>query len=283
MKYFLNLIIICIFVSACGKDYENILERAKRYYRRGHFGSALKALDQALGRKPNYQEAYFFKGIVHFEMKDYKNAISDWTKTISIKGKFRIYAYGNRGITNHTIREYKLAIKDLSIAIISKPNSFLFYKVRGFSYIRDLQYEKAFADLDKIIKKAPKALKENKLYESFRWLCLPYDDNVTANEIYDIYAWLCLIASKNYNPKTALKYTDKLLQFKEKSYTLMIRAAAFAELNLFEQARIVQQHGIELAIKLKDKKLVALGKKCLKMYNENKTLPDKKILLIRLH
>lgn len=99
---------------------------------------------------PEGEQAYYDKGVAHFEKREYDLAIQDFTKVIQI-AQNSTAGYTYRCLTYLQIREYKQAIDDCSWAIKLNPNLPPPYFPRGVAYIGTGQYGLAVQDLDQVV------------------------------------------------------------------------------------------------------------------------------------
>ena len=70
----------------------------------------------SLKLKPNFAEAYDTRGFSKAMLKDYSNAITDYTKAIAINPKYAI-AYNNRGVSKYYLGDETGACNDARIAL----------------------------------------------------------------------------------------------------------------------------------------------------------------------
>ena len=82
---------------------------------------------------------YYNKGISKFNLKDYKGAISEFSKTIILNPNYAD-AYINRGISKKKTLDYTGAIADYNKAIQLEPYDTIAYFNRGNAkyYLKDL-------------------------------------------------------------------------------------------------------------------------------------------------
>ena len=103
---------------------------------------------------PNYAPAYVFRGNAYSALKNYAEAIIDYTKGITIDPEYT-YGYQARGDTYVDLENYEDAIADYTRAIIINPEYKYAYLSRGDVY-DDLElYEEALADFTKAVRIDP--------------------------------------------------------------------------------------------------------------------------------
>jgi lipoprotein NlpI len=90
---------------------------------------------------------YIRRGVAYFLNKEYRLAIEDFERAITLVPKF-IWAYGLRGIAYYLLNEYQLAIVDFDRALELDPNYVWAYAGRGFAYGYFKNFEQAMEDFD---------------------------------------------------------------------------------------------------------------------------------------
>lgn len=126
-------------------------EVAEFYYLRGIInnsrGKYIKAVDdfnQAIDLRPadNLYRYYLGRGVSHFNLMEYDQALTDFTTSIE-QNDTVASAYHSRALVNYEIRDYAAAVKDFLKALDhSEGNSALFFNL-GMSYYRLSEKEKA--------------------------------------------------------------------------------------------------------------------------------------------
>jgi len=94
------------------EDYNN---RGNAYRDMRQYKMAMQDYNKAISIKPDFYKAYNNRGNVYFDQKNYQMAIKDYNKAISLNRSYR-YAYLNRGLAYHEIKNNSLACKDLQRA-----------------------------------------------------------------------------------------------------------------------------------------------------------------------
>ena len=97
---------------------------------------------------------YFNNGLEKMEKRDYKGAITDYTKSIELDSNYAD-AYINRGIAKNKLRNHSGAIADFTKAIELEPNNTYPYITRGWSKNILKDYYGAIVDFNKAIKLNP--------------------------------------------------------------------------------------------------------------------------------
>lgn len=99
---------------------------ATAYYKRGYARFKLKDYKQAISdfstvlEKSETSESFFYRGNCYYSLKDYKNALTDYTKALQQEpDNYDIYY--NRGYANFRLKNYGEAVTDWQKAVELKP------------------------------------------------------------------------------------------------------------------------------------------------------------------
>jgi len=105
-------------------------------------------------------DAAFKKGQTKYDAKDYKGAIADFTKAVTLNPK-NATAFYYRGSCKQNLQEYKAAVEDYTKAIKLKPAYSIAYTNRARSKYISLEYAGTPADYKAIIADYSKAIELN--------------------------------------------------------------------------------------------------------------------------
>jgi tetratricopeptide (TPR) repeat protein len=99
---------------------------ATAYYKRGYARFKLKEYKQAISdfstvlEKSETSESFFYRGNCYYSLKDYKNALTDYTKALQQEpDNYDIYY--NRGYANFRLKNYSEAVSDWQKAVELNP------------------------------------------------------------------------------------------------------------------------------------------------------------------
>jgi tetratricopeptide (TPR) repeat protein len=95
-----------------------------------------------------YYYAYFYRGQSKLELGDYRGAITDFNKVVSID-KELASAYSLRGICNYNLNEFEKAIQDFSIGIKMNPKDGIAHYYKGTCHLNIGQTEIGCMDLSR--------------------------------------------------------------------------------------------------------------------------------------
>ena len=115
---------------------------------------AMMYYTQAIRNDPNNAEAYFYRGNLFVERKDYDSAIADYSDAIRIDPNIR-NAYYNRGKAYSDKDDLDHAIIDYTSAIRVDPNYADAYNNRGLAYFDKGDLDRAVADYTSAIRINP--------------------------------------------------------------------------------------------------------------------------------
>ena len=107
---------------------------------------AITDYDIAIKLKPDYAEAYTWRGTAYNRKSEFDKAISDTNKTIELKPNYA-EAYYIRGFTYGMRGDLSLAINDFTRVIELNPDNGDAYYYRGDLRLHLREWEKAKADL----------------------------------------------------------------------------------------------------------------------------------------
>ena len=133
-------------------------DSAEAYYNRSlayrSSDKSFQDINKAIELNTNYAKAYYQRGWIYYEQKNYDAAIKDFDKTIELEpNNFRFYE--NRGMIYCDIKNYDAAIRDLSKAIELNPRADVSYWFRAHAYEELENYDKAVCDNVKAIEIDP--------------------------------------------------------------------------------------------------------------------------------
>ncbi|MBD2140296.1 tetratricopeptide repeat protein [Anabaena sp. FACHB-1250] len=116
-------------------NYANQLWRSQKY------AEAIKAVDKAISKKPDFYQAWYFKGVIFDSEKKYPESIAAYDKALKINPNFA-QAWKDRGRLLLALDKYSEALTSFDKAIALSPNQFDLYHWRGFT----LHYLKRFPE-----------------------------------------------------------------------------------------------------------------------------------------
>ncbi len=125
------------------------------YTNAGDLKEAKKSLDRCIQLLPKFPMAYYNRGNILKEMKEYKGSLADFDKAIALNPTYTM-AYFNRGVVRAKIGQYDLAAKDYDEVLKVQRNNSSAYYNRGNAYRNLKKYDLAIKDYDKAIKIDPK-------------------------------------------------------------------------------------------------------------------------------
>lgn len=139
------------------------------------YDAAIKAFTSAIALNPNYEEAYYSRGIVFYGKRQFDKAIKDYSMSIDLNHNADIFdkiyktnAYFNRGNAYFMKGQYDNAIADYSRAIALNPSYLEAYVNRRVVYKSKGQNNKALEDYNRAIAINPQNAKRlNGIPEGF--------------------------------------------------------------------------------------------------------------------
>ncbi|MDB9482653.1 tetratricopeptide repeat protein [Dolichospermum circinale CS-537/05] len=107
-------------------NYANQLWRSQKY------AEAIKAVNKAISKKPDFYQAWYFKGVIFFSEKKDTEAITAFDKALKINPDFA-QAWKLRGRVLGLLDKHPEALTSFDKAIALSPNQFDLYYWRGLS------------------------------------------------------------------------------------------------------------------------------------------------------
>ena len=121
----------------------------------GDYKRAIKLYNETLQLKPNWDLAYYNRGVAYNSLGQYELAIKDLNEAIKLNSNYAD-AYASRGTLYKALKNYEQAIINYDKAIYLSPNSESNYLARAWFYSESVQnYELAIQDFTKLIEMTP--------------------------------------------------------------------------------------------------------------------------------
>ncbi|MDP2865181.1 MAG: tetratricopeptide repeat protein, partial [Elusimicrobiota bacterium] len=120
----------------------------------GEHDKAMLRYNALIKAMPDNAEAYYRRGIIFTERRQYRNAMKDYDAAIKLDAERPDYYYA-RGFTLSMLRLYDNATADFTASIKLNPGYSKPYTGRGIVYLTMKQYEKALKDYNKAIELEP--------------------------------------------------------------------------------------------------------------------------------
>lgn len=117
------------------------------------YQQAIADFSQAILLEPS-AAAYNNRGLVYSELKQYQQAFSDYNEAIRHEPSYMV-AYENQGNAYQNLKQHHQAINVYNHAIRLDPSYASAYSNRGNSYMQLKQYQNAFADFNQAIRLDP--------------------------------------------------------------------------------------------------------------------------------
>ena len=145
-----------ILISSYNKRISIVYKaRGDSHWNLKNYKQAIDDYTQAIKIDPKDATYYRDRGNTYFQLKDYKQAINDYTQAIKIDDKNAIY-YVGRGLAYFQLKDYKQAINDYSQAIKIDDKNAIYYNARGLTYLELKDYKQAINDYTQSIQLDPK-------------------------------------------------------------------------------------------------------------------------------
>lgn len=143
-------------------DYKKYLDNGISEFRTGDLNVALDNISKSIELKNDWEISYFYRAVVHQAMKNYDDAILDYTKAIQINDKMTDAYYNRAQITlsrkdiiNPDILK---AISDLEKAIELDPKFVDALFALAAAHKKMASYHKALEYIEKLLQIEPDAV-----------------------------------------------------------------------------------------------------------------------------
>jgi tetratricopeptide (TPR) repeat protein len=130
--------------------------KAMVFFGQGQKDSTNRWLDNTLGIG-KHAEAYYYKGIIMYQVGDYDEAIKDYSGAIEIKPDYA-YAYNDRASAKRAKKDLAGAIADYEKALSLNPSFVFIYNNLGSAYRLNKNYDKAIEYYTKAMNAKPEYL-----------------------------------------------------------------------------------------------------------------------------
>lgn len=127
-------------------------------FQRGDYKGALAALDSLVARYPDSGLAYANRGAVYFQIKNYSEAIKDYTQAIGL-GRNDSVTVLNRASAYSKHGEFDKALEDCNAIIRVNPRNAVAYRVCGVAYQGKGDNERSFTNFNESVRLDPRAAK----------------------------------------------------------------------------------------------------------------------------
>lgn len=138
--------------------------------------TGVRFLTQAIAADPVFEPAYAVRGSAHVKLKEYRQAVRDYTKALELNPKEKLYE--DRGWAEGELKEYQAAITDYSKAIDQGCEDSLCsaYENRANVYLKLHDYPHATSDLSHAIRNFLTGTIYGFNIDQFRRIYPEYDD-----------------------------------------------------------------------------------------------------------
>jgi tetratricopeptide (TPR) repeat protein len=126
------------------------ITKGNKKFAENNYKEAIIEYSKTITIDPNNHAAYFNRGLSKAKLKDYQSAISDYNRAIEINPKDSV-AYFNRGNAKYNLKDYQSAISDYNRAIEINPKDSVAYFIRGNAKYNLKDYQSAISDYNRAI------------------------------------------------------------------------------------------------------------------------------------
>lgn len=116
MRTTLTTLLTVLYLSVSGQTAQEYLQTGIEKHKRQDFKGAIKDYDKAISLDKNLKDAFFNRGTCQLALKDFKSAMKDFDKTIELDPKF-VEAYYSRASVYVSQEKYIESLPDLDKTI----------------------------------------------------------------------------------------------------------------------------------------------------------------------
>ena len=125
-------------------------DQIDRYLALAYCNLIIKKSKLKSSKKDEFNDAYFQRGRIYYNLKEYQLSIDNYD--VTIKANYSpSSSYFNRGLSYYWLNKEALALLDYNKAIELNSTNALFYRARGNNYYWMKDYLKAYEDYEKSI------------------------------------------------------------------------------------------------------------------------------------
>lgn len=140
-------------IKANPKNADAHFAKALMFYEQKLKDSCNRSLDNCIAIT-KHPEAYYYKGLLAYQIADYDEAIKDYTGAIEAKSDYA-YAYNDRASAKRAKSDYAGAIADYEKALSLNPSLTFIYNNLGSAYRLNKNYPKAIECYSKAMAEKP--------------------------------------------------------------------------------------------------------------------------------
>ena len=115
------------------------------------YNSAILYYTEAIKLDPVDDNSFTNRGLAYSALKDYDNAINDFSYALSTNPSDPVIAYNSRGLAYYKLKQYDKAIEDHTNAVKFNPEHRIAYYNRGLALKKLKRYNEAVEDYSKAI------------------------------------------------------------------------------------------------------------------------------------
>ena len=143
------LVITLIFTSfLAAQDWKELGFKALK---NNDHQNAILYYSEAIKLDPGDDNSFTNRALAYSRLKDYDNAINDFTYALNMKPSDPVIAYNSRGLTYYKLKQYEKAVEDYTNALKFNPEHRIAYYNRGLALKKLKRYDESVKDYSKAI------------------------------------------------------------------------------------------------------------------------------------
>jgi tetratricopeptide (TPR) repeat protein len=139
-------------ISQSPQNINALQKRIDIYYQMNEIKEASKLTDDAIRKFPTEPEFYYLRGLINMAKEKYYKALNDFNKVMDLDKPIELYkVHLNRGVTYLNLKDYDLAIEDLTKSIELNNANASAYHSKGMVYYELEDYSQAVDNFTRAI------------------------------------------------------------------------------------------------------------------------------------
>ncbi|GAB4527878.1 MAG: hypothetical protein Tsb0014_08900 [Pleurocapsa sp.] len=121
---------------------------------KNNYQGLIEDCDRVIQSYPDFQSAYFYRGVANINLENYHIAIQDCDYAIQLNPQLA-ETYINKAFAYEKLENHQEALKNCDLALTLEPNSFSAYHIKGMIYTGLEDYQSAIKNYDIAIQLEP--------------------------------------------------------------------------------------------------------------------------------
>jgi serine/threonine protein kinase/Tfp pilus assembly protein PilF len=146
--------VLAVKPPADKNNHSHWVNYGNQLWRMGLSAAAIQAFDEAIKIQPDFYPAWYLRGLVLTENKQYTEALTSFDRVLKLEPKF-LQVWAEKGKILANLGEYSNAVNSIEKGIKRQPKNLLFHWLHGNWLYRSKKYVKAIAAYSRVLKIKP--------------------------------------------------------------------------------------------------------------------------------